>query len=98
MKTRYDLVDPEAIHGIALAFTSGLDKGYAEEGWLDYQVQNYIPFQLFPYKVYRNHQKNFSFIKKNYEELLGTQIFTLKFEQNLNEFYKIHANKYTYNF
>lgn len=42
MKTRYDLVDPEAIHGIALAFTSGLDKGYAEEGWRSVPKHKYI--------------------------------------------------------
>ena len=42
MKVRYDLVDPEAIHGIALAFTSGLDKGYAEEDWRSVPKHKYI--------------------------------------------------------
>ena len=41
-KVRYDLVDPEAIHGIALAFTHGQDKGYEEYSWQKVPVQEYI--------------------------------------------------------
>ena len=41
-KVRYDLVDPEAIHGIALAFTHGQDKGYEEYSWRKVPVAEYI--------------------------------------------------------
>lgn len=41
-KVRYDLVDPEAVHGIALAFTHGQDKGYEEYSWQKVPVEEYI--------------------------------------------------------
>jgi len=41
-KVRYDLVDPEAIHGIALAFTHGQDKGYEEYSWQKVPAAEYV--------------------------------------------------------
>lgn len=41
-KVRYDLVDPEAIHGIALAFTHGQEKGYEEYSWQKVPPHEYI--------------------------------------------------------
>ena len=41
-KVRYDLVDPEAIHGIALALTAGQEKGYEEYSFRKVPVTEWI--------------------------------------------------------
>ena len=41
-KVRYDLVDPEAIHGVALAFTHGQEKGYEPYSWRLVPEEEYV--------------------------------------------------------
>ena len=40
-KVRYDLIDPEAIHGLALAMTNGTTK-YPEYSWQKVPVEKYV--------------------------------------------------------
>jgi hypothetical protein len=40
-KVRYDLVDPEAVHGLALAMTHGTTK-YPENSWRKVPVKEYV--------------------------------------------------------
>jgi len=41
-KVRYDFVDAEAVHGVALAFTHGQEKGYEPYSWRLVPKEEYI--------------------------------------------------------
>lgn len=41
-KLRYDLIDPDAINGIAKALTNGQEKGYKKDSWQLVDPQEYV--------------------------------------------------------